>query len=79
MQKQVIDIKILNVWRLESYNLSKKFIAESCDLSIPPLTDALKHGFGTPETIEKLTNFFNDRIALREKAAKPVKSTKQPA
>jgi hypothetical protein len=59
--KEIIDIKILNEWRLESYNLSNKFIADNADLSVPTVIEALKNKMASPETFAKLENFFNSR------------------
>lgn len=59
--KEKINIKTLNNWRLEAYNLSNKFIAESSDISVPVVIDALKNGLASPETLKKLTTFFNNR------------------
>lgn len=55
-----IDNKTLNSWRLKAFNISREEIALRTDLSKTTLRSALKYGLATPETKEKLNEFFKN-------------------
>lgn len=60
VRSKSIDSRTLSKLRAICFNVKYEVISEHTGLSVHTIGDAIRTGIGTPNTIEKLTNFLQE-------------------
>lgn len=60
IKSKSVKPEVLRKWRDRVFHVSYIEIAEATGLSRNTIGNTIRTGYATPETIEKLTNFFNN-------------------